>query len=90
MEAREPFSRNAGSKLLFGAFLLFVFGVIALILMPLGAMFGPPPPPGAEAGPGIIGALMPGIILIVVAALLGALAGLMLGYDKARHEQPTL
>lgn len=90
MEGREPFSRNVGSKLLFVAFLLLVFGVIALVLLALGSVFAPPPPAGAEPGPGIVGAIMPGIILIVVAAIVGVLAGLMLGYDRARHEPPAL
>lgn len=90
MDGREPFSRNVGSKLLFLAYMLIVFGVIALVLMPVGAMFAPPPAPGAEPGPGIVGAFMPGIILLVVAAVVTVVAGLLLGYDRARNEQPTL
>lgn len=87
MEGHDPFSRNVGSKLLFLALMLLVFGVIALVLMPLGSMFAPPPAAGAEPGSGIIGAIVPGLILIVVAAVVAVLAGLLLGYDKARHEQ---
>jgi hypothetical protein len=122
---RETFSEDVGGKLLLGASLLAVFGVIALILMPLGAAFAPsgPPPavpaatapaptegtpaapvaadsatppaesaaPAAEAAPAgpppVIGAIFPGLIMLVVAAIIAALAGLLLGHAKARSEE---
>lgn len=122
-EHRESFSEDVGSKLLMLASFLAVFGIIALILMPLGAAFapsGPPPattaaapvegaaPEGgapapetavapvegaaapAAAGPGlppVIGAIFPGLIMLVVAAIIGALSGLLLGHAKARAEE---
>ncbi len=124
---RETFGEDVGGKLLLLASLLAVFGVLALILMPLGAAFAPPPtPPAAEATatpgasapaeatpadtaatpatpadaaaspaaqaapaapPSIFGALVPGIVMLVVAAILAALAGLLLGHSKARSEE---
>lgn len=124
-EYHESFGEDVGGKLLLFASLLAVFGVVALILMPLGAAFAPPPsPPAAHATatpdaaatatappaapsegttattpaaptpaaaapagpPAIVGALMPGIIMLVVAAVLGVIAGLFLGHAKARSE----
>ena len=121
---RETFSEDVGSKLLLLASMLAVFGIIALILMPLGAAFAPsgPPPaavataegapaatdaaapaaesptpaegtaaPAAAAAPAgpppVIGAIFPGLIMLVVAAILAGLSGLLLGYAKARSEE---
>lgn len=87
MEGREPFSINVGGKLLFFSMILCVFGVLALVLLPLGTMFTPPAPPveGAEPGPGLVGALIPGIGVIVAALIFAVLAGLLLGYGKNKH-----
>lgn len=89
MVHRETLSEDVGSKLLLLASMLAVFGVIALVLMPLGAMFAPPSPVPAPEGapPAIVGAIMPGLIMLVVAAIVGALAGLLLGLAQARAEQ---
>jgi hypothetical protein len=124
---RETFSEDVGSKLLLLASMLAVFGVIALILMPLGAAFAPAgpapaaatapaspaaegavpateatapttesPAPSTEAAaaaaapagpPPVIGAIFPGLIMLVVAAILAALSGLLLGHAKARAEE---
>jgi hypothetical protein len=86
---RERLSEDVGGKLLMLASILAVFGLIALVLMPLGAMFAPPPEVAPPEGspPAIVGAIMPGLIMLVVAAIIGALAGLMLGYAQARAEE---
>lgn len=126
---RESFSEDVGGKLLLGASMLAVFGVVALILMPLGAAFAPSGPPSAApaatapattdgaptaseaaapaaepapapaegaapaadaapAGPPpVIGAIFPGLIMLVVAAILAALSGLLLGHARARSEE---
>lgn len=128
-EHREGFADDVGGKLLLLAALLAIFGVIALVLMPLGAAFAPPPaapvaeataspavaapatttaaptdttatpaevavtpaegtPAEAPAGPPpFIAAFFPGIIMLVVAAILGAIAGLFLGFATARAEE---
>jgi hypothetical protein len=121
-EHRETFGEDVGGKLLLLASMLAVFGIVALILMPLGTAFAPPPTPpaaadtatpGGDAGPAptapangdaatpaapepaaapagppaVVGALMPGIIMLVVAGVLAALAGLLLGHAKARAEE---
>lgn len=122
-EHRETFSEDVGSKLLMLASFLAIFGIIALILMPLGAAFAPSgPPPAVEtvapaegaapeaavpatestpaptegaaapaaAGPGlppVIGAIFPGLIMLVAAAIIAGLSGLLLGYAKARAEE---
>jgi len=130
-EHRETFGEDVGGKLLLLASMLAVFGVIALVLMPLGAAFAPPPAPPAaaaaaapsaeppaadssatpsvapaesapasatpaegqaaapvpEAPPPFISAFVPGIIMLVAAAVLAALAGLLLGHAKARSEE---
>ena len=88
MEGREPFSINVGGKLLFFSMILCVFGVLALVLLPLGTMLAPPAPPpaeGAAPAPGLIGAFIPGIGVIVAALIFAVLAGLLLGYGKSRH-----
>ena len=72
-EQHEGFALDVGSKLLFGAIMLTVFGVIALVMVPLATF-------GMENGPGI----MPGLIVLVIAIVLGALGGLLLGY-AAKH-----
>lgn len=82
-EEREGFAVDVGGKLLFGAMMLVVFGVIALVLMPIASLLGP----GAPDQPFIarlIGGLMPGLIVVVVGVVLGALGGLLLGY-AAKH-----
>ena len=86
---RETLSEDVGSKLLLLAAMLAVFGVTALVLMLLGAMFAPPSPVPAPEGapPAIVGAIMPGLIMLVVAAIVGALAGLLLGLAQARAEE---
>ena len=86
---RETLSEDVGGKLLLLASMLALFGVIALVLMPLGAMFAPPPAVAPPEGtpPAIVGAVMPGLILLVVAAVVGALAGLLLGHARARAEE---
>lgn len=128
-EHRETFSEDVGSKLLLLASMLAVFGVIALILMPLGAAFAPAGPPPAAAAPAspaaegaapaaiepaapatespapsteaaapaaetapagpppVIGAIFPGLIMLIVAAVLAVLSGLLLGFAKARSEE---
>jgi len=91
-EYHESFGEDVGSKLLMLAAFLVLFGVIALILLPLGTAFAPAPPPApdaaaaAPAGGGIVGALMPGIITIIAGLVFGVIAGLLLGAAKARHE----
>lgn len=87
---RERLSEDVGGKLLLLASMLALFGVIALVLMPLGAMFAPPPAVAPPAGtpPAIVGAIMPGLIMLVIAAVVGALAGLLLGRAQARAEEP--
>jgi hypothetical protein len=86
---RETFSEDVGGKLLLLASMLAVFGVIALVLMPLGAAFAPPPEVAPPEGspPAIVGAIMPGLVMLVAAAIVGACAGLLLGYAKARAEE---
>lgn len=123
-EHRESLSEDVGGKLLLLASMLAVFGVLALVLMPLGAAFapaGPPPaatssatpaatpaetpapatdaaatPPADGAAPAavapqgpppVIGAIFPGLIMLVVAAILAGLSGLFLGYAKARSDE---
>ncbi len=127
-EHHEGFADDVGGKLLLLAALLAIFGVIALVLMPLGAAFAPPPAapvaeataspavaapavaaaapadttatsagtaatpaeavPEAPAGPPpFIAAFFPGIIMLVVAAILGAIAGLFLGFATARADE---
>ena len=93
-EYRESFGEDVGGKLLLFASILIVFGILALILLPIGSAFAPAPPPpeagaaAAPAGGGIVGALLPGIGMIVVGLIFGALGGLLLGYAKAHHEEP--
>lgn len=121
-EHRETFAEDVGGKLLLLASMLAVFGVIALVLMPLGTALAPQPPtematvqaegtsapaeataPAAEAPPApagdataaapagppsVAGAIMPGLFMLIGAAVLAALAGLFLGYAKARAEEP--
>lgn len=86
---RETFSEDVGGKLLLLASMLAVFGAIALVLMPLGAAFAPPPEVAAPEGslPAIVQAIMPGLIMVVVAAIAGVLAGLLLGHARARAEE---
>jgi hypothetical protein len=89
---RETLSEDVGGKLLLLASMLALFGVIALVLMPLGAAFAPPPevvPDAAlpEGPPAIVGAIMPGLVMLVVAAIVGACAGLLLGHARARAEE---
>jgi ABC-type glycerol-3-phosphate transport system permease component len=122
-EHRETFAEDVGSKLLLLASFLAVFGIIALVLMPLGAAFAPSGPtpaattaapvegaapeaaaPATEsttapaqgavapatAGPDlppVIGAIFPGLIMLVAAAIIAVLSGLLLGYAKARSEE---
>jgi len=83
VEQRERFSLNVGSKLLFGAFILMVFGVIALVLMPIGALLGPAAPDQPFIAR-LMGGLVPGLIVVVIAVVIGALGGLLLGY-AAKH-----
>ncbi len=83
-EQRESFAVDVGSKLLFGAIMLFVFGFIALVLMPVASLLGPAPPDQPFIAR-LVGGLMPGLIVIVISVVLGALAGLLLGY-AAKHE----
>lgn len=82
-EQREGFAVDVGSKLLFGAIMLMVFGVIALVLMPIGALLGPAAPDQPFIAR-LIGGLMPGLIVVVISVVLGALGGLLLGY-AAKH-----
>ncbi len=89
---RETLSEDVGGKLLLLASMLAVFGMIALVLMPLGAAFAPPPEVTSDAAmpegpPAIVGAIMPGLFMLVVAAIVGACAGLLLGHAKARAEE---
>lgn len=90
---RETLSEDVGGKLLLLASMLAVFGMIALLLMPLGAAFAPPPEVAAtdvaapEGPPAIVGAIMPGLVMLVVAAIVGACAGLLLGHARARAEE---
>lgn len=86
---RESFSEDVGGKLLLLASMLAVFGVVALVLMPLGAAFAPPPEVATPEGspPAMVGAIMPGLITLVVAAIAGVLAGLPLGHAQARAEE---
>ena len=87
MEGREPFSINVGGKLLFFSMLLCVFGVLVLVLLPVGTLLMPAPPPaeGAAPAPGLIGAFIPGIGVIVAALIFAVFAGLLLGYGKNKH-----
>jgi ABC-type glycerol-3-phosphate transport system permease component len=127
-EHHEGFASDVGGKLLLISALLAIFGVIALVLMPLGAAFAPPPtPPAATASapaaesapaatdtavttseaaapadsaapaaaqpeapkgpPPFIAAFFPGIILLIVSAVLGVISALLLGYAKAREDE---
>lgn len=79
-EHPEPFSINVGSKLLFGAIMLMGLGVVAAILVPVLTAFSP------GAGPEQIGgAVMPGIILLIVGLVLGVIAGIFLGYARGKY-----
>jgi ABC-type glycerol-3-phosphate transport system permease component len=46
-----------------------------------------PPTTVPEGPPPFVAAFMPGIIMLVIAAVIGILAGLLLGYSKARAEE---
>lgn len=83
-EHPEPFSVDVGSKLLLGAILLSVFGVLALILLPVATAFAPATEPDAGLGR-IIGAVFPGIGLLLVALVLGVIAGILLGYAHNKY-----
>ena len=81
----EPFSINVGSKLLLVAILLMVFGVMATILMPLMTAFAPAAP-GSPGGPAaIIGAIVPGIGLLLGGIVVGVIAGIFLGYAQKKY-----
>lgn len=86
---RESLSEDVGGKLLLLASMLAVFGVVALVLMPLGAAFAPPPEVAPPEGtpPAMVGAIMPGLIMLVIAAVVGASAGLLLGHAQARAKE---
>lgn len=114
-EHRETFAEDVGGKLLLFATMMAVFGVIMLVLLPLGAALAPQPPAppatvqtqsapatpespapapanesaaAAPAGPPpMVGAIMPGLFVLIGAAVLGAIAGLLLGHARARAEE---
>lgn len=79
-EHPEPFSINVGSKLLFGAIMLMGLGIIAAVLLPVMTAFGPAA--GLEQ---IIGAVMPGVMLLVAGVVLGVIAGIFLGYAHGKY-----
>lgn len=80
VEHQEPFSVNVGSKLLFGAIMLFGLGVVGAILGPVLTAFGPGASPEA-----IGGAAMPGIMLIIAGVVLMIIAGLFIGYAHGKY-----
>jgi ABC-type phosphate transport system permease subunit len=81
----EPLSINVGSKLLLIAILLMVFGVMATILLPVMTAFAPAAP-GSPGGPeAIVGAIFPGIGLLVAGILVGVIAGIFLGYAQKKY-----
>ena len=83
-EHPEPFSINVGSKLLFAAVMLIGLGVVAAILLPVLTAFGPSSAPAA--GPEqIVGAVMPGIMLLIAGVVIGVIAGIFLGYAHGKY-----
>jgi len=76
----EPCSIDVGSKLLLVAILLMVFGVLATILMPVMSMMAPGATPAS-----VIGAVVPGIAMLLGGIVFGVIAGIFLSYAKRKY-----
>lgn len=60
--------------------MLFGLGIVAVVLMPVLTAFSP------GSGPEmVIGAIMPGIMLLIAGVVIGVIAGIFLGYAQGKY-----